>query len=173
MIFSTLPTRLATAMLLVPGAVAVWMAAALLHDIPWGDHLTLFRDTGLAEGISLESLFRFHNEHLIVPTRLAVAADYWLWHGANLLPAIASVLCVLGIVAAEAWMFRRALPGLAPAAGAFVTAALAAILFNGRLTWTLTFPILLQHVSANLGVMMTIAAFAILAAGTTERSGRF
>lgn len=148
------------------------MAAALLHDVPWGDHLTLFRDTGLADRVSLETLFRFHNEHLIVPTRLAVAADYWLWHGANLMPATASVLCVLGIVAVEAWLFRRAVPGLAPAVGAFVTAALAAILLNGRLTWTLTFPILLQHVSANLGVTITIAAFAILAAGTSVRRGR-
>jgi hypothetical protein len=165
-------TRLATVILLVPAAVAVWMAASLGHDIPWGDQLTLFRDTGLADGITLKNLFRFHNEHLIVPTRIVVAVDHWLWQGANLLPGIASLCCVLGTIAVEAWIFRRAVPEVTPGAGGFVTAALAAILLNGRLTWTLTFPILLQHVSANLCVTLAIAAFASLATGTTDRRGR-
>jgi hypothetical protein len=165
-------TWLAAWLMLVPAGLAVWMAAALLHDIPWGDHLTLFRDTGLARGISFESLFRFHNEHLIVPTKLAVALDYQLWHGANLLPAAACLLLTLGIVAIETWMFRRAVGGLSPAQMAVVTAMLAAVLVNGRLTWTLTFPILLQHVSANACVVVAIAAFATLAAGTSGHRGR-
>ena len=165
-------TWLAAWILLVPAGLAVWMAAVLLHDIPWGDHLTLFRDTGLARGISFESLFSFHNEHLIVPTKLVVALDYWLWHGANLLPAAACLLLMLGIVAIEAWMFRRASGGLSPAQMAVVTAMLATVLVNGRLTWTFTFPILLQHVSANACVVVAIAAFATLAAGTCGHRGR-
>lgn len=157
---------IAAALLLVPSLVAVWISAGLVTDIPWGDHLTLVRDTRVLEGVTLESLWRFHNEHLIVPTRLAVAADYWLWHGANALPALWSLLFVVGIIAVEARVFRRAVPGLGSAQAAVVTALLAAILLNGRLTWTLTFPILLPHASANFFVVATLAAFATLAAGT-------
>lgn len=170
--WATRGTWLAVWLLLLPGGLAVWMASALLHDIPWGDHLTLFRDAAIAEGISLESLFRFHNEHLIVPTKLAVALDYQLWHGANLLPAALGILLTLGIVAMEAWIFHRAAAALAPARMAFVTAVLAAVLINGRLTWTLTFPILLQHVSANACVVVATAAFAMLVAGTCNHRGR-
>ena len=165
-------TWLAAWLLLLPSAVAVWMAATILHDIPWGDQLTLFRDSSIAEGVSFESVFRFHNEHLIVPTKLAVAIDYWLWHGANLIPMACSLLLTLGIIAAEAWIFRRAAPDLSTAAMAFVAALLAAVLLNGRLTWTLTFPILFQHVSANFCVVLATAAFAMLAAGTSDHRGR-
>jgi hypothetical protein len=163
---------LAVWIMLVPSAVAVSMAAALHHDIPWGDHLTLFRDTEIADGFSLESLFRFHNEHLIVPTKLAVALDYELWHGANLMPAAGCLLLLLAIVAVEVWIFRRAAADLSSGELAFVTALLAAVLINGRLTWTLTFPILFQHVSANACVVVAIAAFAVLAAGTSPHPGR-
>lgn len=103
-------TWAAVAIALIPSAIAVWVSAGLVTDVPWGDHLTLVRDTGILEGVTLESLFRFHNEHLIVPTRLA------------------------------------------------------AVLLNGRLAWTLTFPILMQHVSANFFVITAMAAFALPAA---------
>ncbi|MDA1200931.1 MAG: hypothetical protein O3C39_04535 [Planctomycetota bacterium] len=159
---------LAVVCLAVMPALAITAAAGLVHDVPWGDHLTLFRDTGVLEGISAESLFRFHNEHLIVPTRLAVAADYAIWHGANLLPAIATLIFAIGIVAIEVVMFRRSLPGL-PAVGlAFAAALLAAVLLNGRLTWTLTFPILLQHVSANFFVVAALAGYAIAVTGRQD-----
>lgn len=159
----------AVACLMVVPGLAVVMAAGLIHDVPWGDQLTLFRDTGLAEGVTLESLVRFHNEHLIVPTRLAVAADYLLWHGANLLPAVVTLAFTLGIIAIELVMARRSLPGLQPAALAFVAAVLAAVLLNGRLTWTLTFPILLQHASVNCFVVTSLAGFAIAVAGGPDR----
>lgn len=160
----------AVVLLLAPPAIAVWTAAGLVTDIPWGDQLTLVRDTRIIEGVTLGSLFRFHNEHLVVPTRLMVAADYRLWHGANILPALGTLAFTLAIIAIEAWMFHRAEP-LGRGQAAVATALLAAVLLNGRLTWTLTFPMLLQHASANFFVVATLAAFAPLAAGTIGRRG--
>jgi hypothetical protein len=169
---SALVRGIALLLLTVVPAVAVGMASRLVHDVPWGDHLTLFRDTGLADGVTLERLFRFHNEHLIVPTRLIVAADYAIWHGANLLPAVATLVLTLGIVLIEVVMFRRGWPGRSAGATAFVTAVLAVVLLNGRLTWTLTFPILLQHVSASLLVVASLAGYAVAVAGGGEASRR-
>ena len=144
----------------------------LYHDIPWGDNLTLFVDNRMAEGMTLGRLFRFHNEHLIVPTKLAVYADYRLWHGANFLPSLLAVACVIGIILVYGRTFRRRHREMTIAQTALMFSLLAAILLNGRLTWTLTCPVLLTHVSANVLVTATLAAYAAIAAGSVEERRR-
>jgi hypothetical protein len=144
----------------------------LYHDIPWGDNLTLFVDNHMAEGMALAHLFRFHNEHLIVPTKLAVYADYRLWHGANILPALLAVACVIGIISVYSRTFRRCHREMTAAQTALMFSLLAAILLNGRLTWTLTCPVLLTHVSANVLVTVTLAAYAAMAAGSVDERRR-
>ena len=133
------------------------MVLVVHNDIPWGDDLLLLRDTRFDQGLAWSRLFRFHNEHQVVFTKLAVFADYVWFRGRNIFTGAVAVLLALFIPLAccAAFRFLRKEPlrgeRLAWLAGVLVT-----VYFNANLLWTLTDPILSQHLFA--------AAFAVVAA---------
>ena len=160
---------IAIIMIAVIPVTAIWKATFLVVDVPWGDQLTLLRDAHVFEGFSLTSLFGFHNEHLIVPTKLIIVADYWLTGGSNALPAVCALAFTIGVIGIQVLMLRRKHPEVIGVRLALSAGLLTAVLLNGRMTWTLTCPILLTHVSANFFVITALAACACAAAGGQSR----
>lgn len=149
----------ALALMGIPLSAAA-MALALRDGLFWGDHIGLFAETRLHETFSLRGLFAFHNEHIVVPMKLAVWADLrasggeqWLTLAlALLLAAAPPVTCTI--------LLGREQPTLGRQRLAFCGALFGALYFNGMLLWDLTWPILLQHffaVAAVLGLAGLLA----------------
>ena len=160
--------RLIIASLLLIPALTLVLALRLHRDIPWGDEIGLFLITRLQEGLTLAKLFHFHNEHQIVITKLVIYLDLVLLNGSRILPLLASVLCGLGIPLIYGWVSWRSPSGLSRNQILVLTALAATLYFNGRQLFGLTFPILLQHFSANFLVLLAFAAVA--AGGLRSRS---
>lgn len=160
------PTWRQRALRLLPIA-ALWviplstlcMAIALHHSIPWGDDISLLVTMQPEKGFSWQKLFQFHNEHQIVFTKLTVFADYAVLRGDYVLCAIVAVLlaCWIPLVYCRSFRF---LDENHPARRRWLWTAgvLTALYVNGELLWTLTTPILLQHLF--VGAFATTAAYA-------------
>src|SRR4030095_16180143 len=59
---------------IIPAGTLV-MVFGLYHNVPWGDQIGLFFTNRFDEGLTLEKLFRFSNEHQIVFTKLCMYLD--------------------------------------------------------------------------------------------------
>jgi hypothetical protein len=153
-------TWLSAAVLAVIPVSTVIMALRLRNGLFWGDHIGLFAETGLHERFTPAGLFAFHNEHLVVPMKLALYADLhwfggWQWFTASLavlLAALPPLVCWRALA--------REIPELGNSRLAFCGAVLTSLYGNGMLLWDLHWPILLQHffaVAAVLGLAAWLA----------------
>ncbi len=161
-------TWAAAVILLTIPALTLIMSAGLYHDVPWGDQIGLFLQTALNQHFRLGALFQFHNEHQIVLTKLAIYADSWLLHGRNLLPFGLSVIFALAIPLISVWLMAKSGPKSRKEM-ALTGALLLALYLNGRQTWALTCPILLQHFSADFAVLVAFVAATGLIDATRRR----
>ncbi|PWU02648.1 MAG: hypothetical protein C5B51_20505 [Terriglobia bacterium] len=144
-------------LLFIP-ALTLILALKLHRNIPWGDEIGLFLVTRLHEGLTLGKLFRFHNEHQIVITKLVIYLDLVLFNGSRLLPLAASFFCGLAVPLIYGWVAWNGGIGLSRNQAMVVTAAAATLYFNGRQFFGLTFPILFVHFSANILILVAFAA---------------
>lgn len=115
------------------GAPRAWLAAAsfslvalvyLVHlgvvarhavDVPFWDEWEMLNEGGLSRSLELGWVLERHNEHRIVPTRLATWIGYRLdgWNLAH--QQIANFVVFGALLAATALAMRRAAPALEPA----------------------------------------------------------
>lgn len=149
----------ALALTAIPLSAAV-MALALRDGLFWGDHIGLFAETRLHETFSLRGLFAFHNEHIVVPMKLAVWADLRAFGGEQWLTLALALLLAAAPPVVCAILLAREQPALGRESLAFCGALFGALYFNGMLLWDLTWPILLQHffaVAAVLGLAAILA----------------
>jgi len=154
----------------VPGSTLV-MISLLYHNVPWGDHISLFRATQLDQGLTLAKLFQFHNEHQIAFTKLLIAADYRFLHGSNVLPYVATTLTILVICLFYFWVSAK-FGTFQSRSQWLVSCGIVAMLYcNGRLFWTITFPILFVHPSTDLFAIIAFFAFSRLPFALTHGLG--
>jgi hypothetical protein len=144
--------------LIIPVSTLV-MIFRLYHNVPWGDHINLFAANRLQEGLTLSKLFRFHNEHQIVFTKLLIDWDYVMFHGSNILPYIATTFSLLGICGFYCWMLQRFGNFASPRHRLVACGLIVMLYFNGRMLWTITFPILFEHPSTALFALCAFFAF--------------
>ena len=159
---------LAACVLLVVPVWTIVVAAQLRTDVPWGDHLMIFMDTHLNHRLSLEGILQFHNENVIVFTKLPIYLDYVLLQGANLLPWLIPVFITLMIPLLAAWTLRET-PGLTRSSLAMTAALLLAVYCNGRQFLSLIFPAM-QHASINFFLVIALLAAGNLLAGGRSRN---
>ena len=150
------------ALLAVIPLSTLWMTAVLQNDMVWGDHVGLFLDSHLHEGLTLGRLLAFHNEHVIVTTKLVIWLDYVFTDGALVLPVVIAVLLALAIPALYSKLLCEARATALVCAGLMFT-----LYFNGMLLWDLTWCIMLQHFFVNACALL--AAYAL----SRERVGLF
>src|SRR5437016_3257047 len=99
--------RVLLLVLLVVPLSTLAMIFGLYHNVPWGDHISLFYANRFHDGLTIANLFRFHNEHQIVFTKLLIYCDYVLLHGSNVLPYAATTLTILAICGFYCWIFKN------------------------------------------------------------------
>ena len=154
---STLLRVLAWVLFVLP-VIALCLCWRLRVPIIWADDVSVWRVMRFDRGLSWSGLFQLSNIHLIVPTKLAIYFDYLLSRGTDIYTTIFASLLAIAICVVFGFALRRfASDRFNQYQMALLWAASAALYLNGNLFWTITDPILTQHVWTNY--WMVCAAF--------------
>ena len=155
---------LALLLLLILPASVVYMASVVRIGIPWGDDISILRDMRFDQGLKPSTLFKFSNEHQIFFTRITLFTDYLLFKGAHIFTTFVAVLLAFFIPLACAASFRFLDPKR-PASNhlLLIGAFLLTVYCNGNILWSLTTPVLLQHLFTAAFAIVAGYAFSLLA----------
>ena len=163
---------LALSLLLILPISVVYMASVVRVGIPWGDDITILLEMRFDQGLKPSTLFKFSNEHQIFFTRITLFGDYLLFKGAHVFTTFVAVLLAffIPVACAASFRFLGAKPPASdhwPLVGAF----LLTVYCNGVILWSLTAPVLLQHLFTAAFAVVAGYAFSLVAAGITRGAG--